>query len=225
MWKVIIANRKGGCAKTEYSFHLAARARERGMRVLAIDTDPQGDLIKRSTGASRVVPEQVYQWPPEVKAGEPAPMTLLSAPGYRGTLHVEHNFDLVVVDTAPKLELPDFTKCSLVIVPVNDQEALTNSVEVVQAASQAGKPVVLAWNRTDAGGKIFERELLAGADCFPKDVRKDFPRVREGASLVRSTTTALPAWLDQWGSTSGPAGDMLQFCDAVIDMFQKRHGA
>jgi len=47
---VAIANFKGGAGKTTLAHHLAAAAAEAGQRVLAVDTDPQGDLYRRLAG-------------------------------------------------------------------------------------------------------------------------------------------------------------------------------
>jgi chromosome partitioning protein len=47
---LVLVNQKGGVGKTTTVFHLAALAIERGLKVLAVDLDPQGNLSTALTG-------------------------------------------------------------------------------------------------------------------------------------------------------------------------------
>ena len=61
MAKIIsVANQKGGVAKTTTSAALATGLKKRGSRVLAIDTDPQGNLSD-SVGADNVNKATLYE--------------------------------------------------------------------------------------------------------------------------------------------------------------------
>jgi chromosome partitioning protein len=52
--KLVIANQKGGVAKTTTTLCLARYFADRGMRVLIVDTDPQGSITLALRGTSRV---------------------------------------------------------------------------------------------------------------------------------------------------------------------------
>jgi len=45
--KIAVANAKGGCAKTTTVLHLAVAYAQQGIRVLAVDMDPQGTLTRQ----------------------------------------------------------------------------------------------------------------------------------------------------------------------------------
>jgi chromosome partitioning protein len=52
--KLVIANQKGGVAKTTTSLCLARYFADRGLRVLIVDTDPQGSITLALRGTNRV---------------------------------------------------------------------------------------------------------------------------------------------------------------------------
>lgn len=55
MKKIVIANNKGGVAKTTTAYNLASYYAKKGKRILVIDCDPQGNL----TDALGVDPNEV----------------------------------------------------------------------------------------------------------------------------------------------------------------------
>src|SRR5262245_24837538 len=51
---ICFINQKGGCGKSSSCFHLAGHFASRGMRVLAIDADPQGSLSQGFFGSATI---------------------------------------------------------------------------------------------------------------------------------------------------------------------------
>src|SRR5438445_10225612 len=51
---ICFINQKGGCGKSSSCFHLAGHFANRGLRVLAIDADPQGSLSQGFFGSAAI---------------------------------------------------------------------------------------------------------------------------------------------------------------------------
>ena len=51
---ICFINQKGGCGKSSSCFHLAGHFATRGLRVLAIDADPQGSLSQGFFGSAAI---------------------------------------------------------------------------------------------------------------------------------------------------------------------------
>ena len=122
---IVVANQKGGVAKTTTSGSMAASLKKKGYRVLAIDLDPQGNLSD-SVGADAENKPTIYEvMKREVKASEaiqvldafdiiPANIMLAAAeqelpPTGRDRRlkitveSVKENYDFIIVDTPPSL--------------------------------------------------------------------------------------------------------------------------
>lgn len=122
--KLIIANRKGGQAKTTTAVHLAHALAIAGRRVLLVDTDPQGNVADmlgapKDTGLAQVVLEaadlgeaiQTVRPGLELLAGNRAlaqAARIITMRDYAKELVLtevlaELDYDHVIVDTAPSL--------------------------------------------------------------------------------------------------------------------------
>lgn len=140
--KIVIANQKGGVAKTTTSGALAAGLKKRGYRVLTIDLDPQGnlsdsvgaemyelptvyDLLKRESNASECVQHM------EAFDIIPSNIMLAGAEQELSQTGKEHRlketvepilnqYDYVIVDTPPALgvlTVNAFTFADEIIIP------------------------------------------------------------------------------------------------------------
>jgi chromosome partitioning protein len=141
---IVFANQKGGVAKTTTTLNLGVALAEKGMRVLAIDLDPQGNLTM-SQGWNPYEIERsmfdvlVHKLPISeiIRTGEidvgvssidlaGAELALSSMIGRERALEkalveVQEKYDYILIDTPPSLGLLTinaFTAASGVIVPV-----------------------------------------------------------------------------------------------------------
>jgi chromosome partitioning protein len=141
---IVFANQKGGVAKTTTTLNLGVALAEKGMRVLAIDLDPQGNLTM-SQGWNPDENERsmfdvlVHKLPISeiIRTGEidvgvssidlaGAELALSSMIGRERALEkalveVQEKYDYILIDTPPSLGLLTinaFTAASGVIVPV-----------------------------------------------------------------------------------------------------------
>jgi chromosome partitioning protein len=141
---IVFANQKGGVAKTTTTLNLGVAMAEKGMRVLAIDLDPQGNLtmsqgwnpdeIERSMFDVLVhkLPISEIIRTGEIDVGVSsidlagAELALSSMIGRERALEkalveVQETYDYILIDTPPSLGLLTinaFTAASGVIVPV-----------------------------------------------------------------------------------------------------------
>lgn len=139
---IVIANQKGGVAKTTTAASLGAGLSRRGYKVLLIDTDPQGNLSD-SVGADNQHKPTCYEvLKREVQADEavqhinsfdiiPSNIMLASADVEFTTIGkeqrlketiqpIENNYDYIIIDTPPSLgilTMNAFTYANEVIIP------------------------------------------------------------------------------------------------------------
>jgi chromosome partitioning protein len=146
---IVVLGLKGGSGKSTLAIHLAVGAKR---RVLLADTDIQGSAVM--WGKARELPE------PTVKAARPRelPDALKQANG---------NYDLVVVDTAPRIEAdaPALARlASLIVLPVRASMLdLAAAPAAFRLAEASKRPFVAVLNATDSRlSEVNEaRELLA----------------------------------------------------------------
>jgi chromosome partitioning protein len=141
---IAFANQKGGVAKTTSTLNLAVALREKGLRVLVVDLDPQGNLtmsqglnpdaIERSMFDVLVhrlpITEVIHEREVDLAVSSidlaGAELALSSQIGReraleKGLAHVKGDYDYVLVDTPPSLGLLTINAlvaASGVIVPV-----------------------------------------------------------------------------------------------------------
>ncbi len=117
---------KGGAGKSALTLHLGALLRDRGLRVLIVDADPQGACVRWHATAGL----RGYEAPTTIGVGDGLRRTVLDLAG----LH-----DLVLIDTAGRLSLrlgAALGVSHVAILPVKPQTsdiwALDASIEAVR---------------------------------------------------------------------------------------------
>ncbi len=86
MFTIAIANQKGGVGKSTTTYHLARAAVIKGLRVLAVDLDPQGNLTSSLT--SHPLPEDIEGVADVLSARSNATLKDVLVPGIWGSLDV-----------------------------------------------------------------------------------------------------------------------------------------
>ena len=141
---IALANQKGGVAKTTSTVNLGAALREHGLRVLAIDLDPQGnltmsqgidtesldksmyDVLVHRLPIDEVIQEREFDVATSTIDLAGAEMALAAMIGRERALQralepVKDRYDYILIDTPPSLGLLTinaFTAAQGVIVPV-----------------------------------------------------------------------------------------------------------
>ena len=217
---VVVAANKGGAGKSTVCQHLSELAFESGLRVLAVETDSQGDLpallfpagFKEWTGEDVLFERDNRLWLLYSPAGVPDPSEF------------EGRFDLIVVDTAPKSR-PDMTYADCVVVPIDGPMAIKDCAETIYAALQAQVALkIVVPNKVDAGGVQLARALVTGIKKNPHvKVTQEVPF---SPAVARSADTGEPAWNEQWGKNHNcpeGASKLRGACESILS--EVMHGA
>jgi len=143
---VTLAQQKGGAGKTTLLAHLAVAFLGRGLRVAALDADPQGSL-------------SLWARQREANVGAGLPV-VAAAPG---TIAAEarrlaRSHDLVLIDSPPHTETAPqqaIRQADLVIVPVQPSPMdLWATRPTLVLAAEAGRPLLLVLNRMPPRGRL-----------------------------------------------------------------------
>lgn len=188
---LMVSGFKGGCGKTTLAHHLAVRAQERGLRVLAIDTDAQGDLYRRLLGDDA----NLADCPP---ASWAAGCKVVHSPE-SWSLPKRALFDLIVIDTPARAEPPEGPTPDMLVVPVDGVDAARNANETIAWARDRRVPATrILLNGVEEGGRRFARRFDAIRASAPGGVTVAPLPIPRGGSIKRTALSCLPAWRDMW---------------------------
>ena len=93
---IAVVNQKGGAGKTTLTMQLAGSIAKRGMKVLVVDTDPQGTATRWASSAPEDTPF-------------PAAVIGLSAAGgkvHREIIKFKDDYDVIIIDCPPAVDSP-----------------------------------------------------------------------------------------------------------------------
>ena len=222
--KIAIAGIKGGTGKTTTAAALAQAAAKDGLKVLAVDLDPQCNLTTR-LGAEPG--EGSYQ----AMTGEPAPKTqqteqgidvlastadlaaLRIAPGAAQTLEkalAALQYDLIIIDAPPTAGLLVYSALQAsdtVLVPLeSDLDSLQGLYQIVSIAAELKVPVLGAvLTRYNSRTKINQHVAALIQDACTELSIAYYGGIRQGVAVRESQ--ALQKSLFEYAARSGPAQD------------------
>ena len=151
---VTVAQQKGGAGKTTLVAQLAVALAAAGLRVAALDIDPQATL-----GAWAELRR---------RRAEALPLTIEASQGWKSSLAIEslaRNHDVVLVDSPPHAETEArvvIRAATLVLVPC--QPSLLDiwaSAATLNLAAHEKRPPVVVWNRLPPRGRIVDEARAA----------------------------------------------------------------
>ena len=147
---ITIAQQKGGAGKTTLTAQLAVALARQGLRVAAVDIDPQGSL----TAWHSLRPDSA------------TPLTLSQVPGWRlgndlDRLKASH--DVVLIDSPPHAETEAKTAiraADLVLLPVQPSPMDLWAMKPTQDVARKEKtPVLVVLNRMPPRGRLSEQVM------------------------------------------------------------------
>ncbi len=152
---ILLSSPKGGTGKSSLARNILVSAARSDMRVLGIDFDPQGTLHKWFLRRERV--RESFPECPRVE------VTAASIGDWRCALRAVSEFDLVVLDTPPSIEIHYNAAMSLcsaadfVMVPCGaTQDDVDASTPWMGTLMQAGVPAAFVLNKTNRRTKSYE---------------------------------------------------------------------
>ena len=195
-FSVLVANRKGGCAKSTLTVHAAWAAQEAGLRVLVLCADTLGDSFKRLGAPYASLDDCApYEWasgcwvsftPDAYAYPEPAKLAA---------------YDIIIVDTPGSGKgLPDGPPVAEVIVPITDRGAAEAAVETladVQAMVPLPSVIVVPVNKGCAPADDFRANVLAIRKHLPAMATIYGTTIPYSHGVWRTDSTHRPAWLDE----------------------------
>ena len=226
---VAVANQKGGVGKTTMAALLAQEAAARGLRAMAIDLDPQGNLTRHlhpapvRTGVARMLYEKAALESVLCDAGgvslaaatpdlSAADLALSSKPGRDGLLRralgpCAHAYDLAVIDTPPGLGCLAFNA----LVAADFVHTVGQVRECANTCLSVLGVVVTRWQGRTIVQQDFDEALRRWAEAKGVPV---IGRVRQ--SVVVQEAQALGTHLPDYKPDSPAAADALAVADAAF---------
>lgn len=139
---VIFCNNKGGCGKTTLAYQVAIHAALAGVRVLAIDTDPQANLTATIAGVIKA--EHKHKREKLVSTICDRLHCVFSADDASAVSEAgDGQYDLVIIDTAPSPVPPEGCKPHVLVIPYNGIYAASGVSRMERWANMVGAATLL----------------------------------------------------------------------------------
>lgn len=238
-----IANQKGGTAKSTTAAALAQAAAHRGLKTLAVDLDPQGNLSYfLAADVNRPGTFEILEGEPAAAAIQttaggldvmPASWNLQTVSSYRGSARrlraalqpAAAQYDLIIIDTPPtagELQFNALMAASDLIIPLQaDIVGLQGLYQMADTAQQiqASNPdlTIRGFILTRHGGRsTLARQLTDTIKARAAEMGIPFLTAIREAVAIREAQT-LQRSLYEYAPRSKPAADYLQLLDLLMN--------
>lgn len=184
MRTIAVFNNKGGIGKTTFVVHIALFAADRRIRTLVIGLDRQGDVCRwLSGGECKLENGLIFDYSQYLKVIY-SPMELPT--GLK-------DFDLVIVDCPPAIEITDKVEADLWLVPLDGRLALENLANIHAEICSGKGSVMVVLNRLDMIGKRPLEALRKAVHKVPRVSVRETPIPATGP-IARAAEYYRPVW-------------------------------
>jgi len=215
MFHIATHNHKGGCGKTTLAAHIVHHALEKGLHVLAVDLDRQGNLIKWLSRGDQILEDGAL-----CRLGDGG--NVLYSPDMFPEGQFK-NLDLIVTDTPPAAEIPSRLKPDVWLTPIDSRMAAEGAANVLIDVARKGDqraPVRLVLNGCEEGGLMAARNLRVALDELIRETRgfvdvypEEIPR---SGAIKRAGERFTPAWKVPFGAGTGGAEAIRRLAEWVV---------
>lgn len=206
MKTIAVYNNKGGIGKTTFSVHLALYAVKHRIRTLVVGLDRQGDVCRWLAGGDCELQDGLHFRKGDYLQVIYSPMELPDR---------IKNYELVIADCPPAVEVVDKLSADLWLVPLDGRLAMENLGNIYPSLKQANGIITLVLNRCDLAGKRVVDGLREAAEQIPNAVVRGEP-IPASAAIAKAAEYFRPVWEVPYGR--GTLGDraMQKLCADVL---------
>lgn len=206
MKTIAFYNNKGGIGKTTFSVHVALYAAKHHIRTLAVGLDRQGDLCRWLAGGDCEVQDGLSFRHSDYLHVVYSPMELPARIA---------NYDLVIADCPPAIEIVDSLTADMWLVPLDGRLAMENLGNIYPSLRRTKGAITLVLNRCDLAGKRVVEGLREAAEQIPNAVVRGAP-IPASAAIAKAAEYFRPVWEVPYGK--GTHGDraIQQLCADLL---------
>ena len=205
---VAVYNNKGGIGKTTFSAHIAIYAAGFRIRTLAVGLDRQGDLVRWLAGGDCALQDGT-----SFRKGEH--LSVLYSPMELPDREFMEDYELVVVDCPPNVEIVDSLTADLWIVPLDGRLAMENLGNIYGTLRSADGEIYIVLNRCDMIGKRALEGLKRAAHQIPHATVRPKP-IPSSAAIAKAAEYFRPVWEVPYGRKTYGAKAVRGLCDDVL---------
>lgn len=203
---ITVAQQKGGAGKTTLAVHLSLAFAEQGLKVAAVDIDPQGSMVAWFAHREKANPDLADK------------IAFHAFSGWRVAGQVESlakEFDVIVIDSPPHAETEAkvaIRAADLVVIPMQPSALDLWATEPTRSLAEGeGRPHLLVLNRVPPRAKLTEQ--------VSKQARDDGLRIADasiGNRVAFASSLAEGKGITEAAPSSVAAGEMRALAEEIM---------